>query len=132
MAQNVDVTLGSLIKTMRTQRAMTQADLATLAGISESMIANTENGKRLLGADTLQAVADALRATDAERAELEAARLRQKRATDPTTADLDAKLDVILSLVRDLHDRSLPRRRREGDGTPQAMPRPALRGRGRQ
>lgn len=46
-----------------------------------------------------------------------------------TLTTIDTKLDELLVLVRDLHDRRPARRRTEGDGTPTAMPRPALKSR---
>lgn len=129
MPQDAGVTLSELVRDLRSRRGITQATLAAQAGVSESMIANVESGKRLLGADNLEAVADALEATAGERAELAAARLRQKRATEPTMSDLDRKLEEALELLRELVGKRRGRGHEIGDGgTPTSMPRPALKG----
>lgn len=51
--------IGTIIRTMRLSRGLSQAQLADLAGLKRSAIGNYENGVREPDLDTIEALADA-------------------------------------------------------------------------
>lgn len=52
--------LGKTIKALRKMRGMTQAQLATAAGLERTSITNIETGKQTLSVQTINAIAAAL------------------------------------------------------------------------
>jgi len=52
--------LGKTIKALRKMRGMTQAELATAAGLERTSITNIETGKQTLSVQTINAIATAL------------------------------------------------------------------------
>lgn len=76
--------LGSLIKTMRKSRGMTQKDLGDAIGQSDGSIAMYERGKRRPDKETLEALADVFNVG-----------LSSLVLTEPTIDDIDAYLNAI-------------------------------------
>jgi len=61
MATQQVTTLPIALKEWRRERAMSQATLASRAGVSEGLIAQIETGRRQPGLTNLMAIAEALR-----------------------------------------------------------------------
>ena len=67
--------MGELLIAMRREREMSQADVARASkGVTLSHIGLIETGERSASVDKVNAIADALHATDAERSSLQTAR----------------------------------------------------------
>ena len=90
--------IGELLKRFREGR-YTQRELALAAGLSDGMIGNVERGTRNLGADNVDAIADALGLEDGEREALHSARKRYagNRGMDPMERNIH---DVVLQSIQ--------------------------------
>lgn len=90
----------STLATLRASRRISQSRLAEAAGVQHSFVSRLESGSRSPSRNTVVALADALGATDSERANLLGAAgfASQTPIHDPTVAELH---DV-------LHDASVP------------------------
>jgi transcriptional regulator with XRE-family HTH domain len=60
MATDICVRIGRRIRLLRTERGWTQTMLADHAGMTREHLSELENGKKEIGARTLDRVADAL------------------------------------------------------------------------
>lgn len=94
-----DESIGSLIRRLRDDAGLSQAELAARAGLSDGMIGNVERGTRNLGTESLSRVADVLGASPADRAALYAARDRMAGQTAPLNPNDNALEKVLTQLT---------------------------------
>lgn len=62
---DIPATLGDRIRQLRTERQLSQLDLANLVGVRQSAISAFETGEKMPRVDTLQRIASALEVSTA-------------------------------------------------------------------
>lgn len=62
---DIPATLGDRIRQLRTERQLSQLDLATRVGVGQSAISAFETGEKMPRVDTLQRIASALEVSTA-------------------------------------------------------------------
>ena len=109
----------------------TQKEFSEAIGRGGGMVSRIESGDSAGGAATFDRIVEVLDVDDQQRGELyrmwQTAKITPSEG--PTIADLDAKLNEVLALLRQLGGRSRERRQAGRDATPTSMPRPALKNR---
>lgn len=99
--------LADLLKQLREDRKMKQADLAKAIGVSPGMIGHVESGTRSMSWEVLNQAADALHATEDERRRLAAARqmtsdMLASRQKPMDRDDFTQRLDGIEAAIREM------------------------------